>query len=88
MLRVTVELWPGGVRLEARVIASAEIANVSDLAQVSDYVVRATEGYNPVTGTPPWSASGHVMQHDRSTSVWHLVSKAAAWAAEEAKDKF
>lgn len=87
MLRVTVELWPGGVRSGARVIASAEIANVSDLATVSDYIVRATEGYNPITSTPPWSASGHVLQHDRRTSVWHLVSKVAAWAAKEAKDK-
>jgi hypothetical protein len=51
---------------------------------VSDYAVSVTEGYNPVTDTPPWSQRGHVFQHDRTTSVWALIAKVAAWAAEEA----
>jgi hypothetical protein len=84
MLRVTVEIWPGGDQTRARAVAIANVANVSDLADVSDYAVSVTEGYNPVTDTPPWSRRGSVFQHDRRTSVWALVTKVAIWAAEEA----
>jgi hypothetical protein len=84
MLRVTVEIWPGGDKTRARAVAIANVANVSDLANVSDYAVSVSEGYNPVIDTPPWSQRGHVYQHDRRTSVWALVAKVAVWAAEEA----
>jgi hypothetical protein len=84
MLRVTVEIWPGGDKTRARAIAIANVANRSDLADVSDYEVSVTEGQNPVTNTPPWSQRGYVFQHDRRTSVWALVARVATWAAEEA----
>jgi len=84
MLRVTVEIWPGGDKTCARTLAIANIANVSDLADVSDYAASITEGHNPFTNTPPWSRRGHVLQHDRKNSVWALVAKVANWAAEEA----
>lgn len=84
MLRVTVEIWPGGDDTRARVLAIANVANVSDLADVSDYAVNATEGENPFTRAPAWSRRGHILQHDGRTSVWNLVAKVAAWAAEEA----
>jgi hypothetical protein len=84
MLRVTVEIWPGGDKTRARAVAIANVANVSDLANVSDCAVSVSEGYNPVIDTPPWSQRGHVYQHDRRTSVWALVAKVAVWAAEEA----
>ena len=84
MLRITVELWPGGDETRARPLAIANVANVSHLADVSDYMVRVTEGYNPLTATRPWSQRWHVYQHDRKTSVWALVAKVANWAAEEA----
>ena len=84
MLRVTIEIRPGGDKTRARAIAIANVANVSDLAEVSDYAVNVTEGENPISNTPPWSRRGYVFQHDRSSSVWALVAKVAAWAAEEA----
>jgi hypothetical protein len=84
MLRVTVEILPGGDETRARVLATAEVGNVSDLAETSDYDLSVTEGHNPLTNTPPWSRRGHIFQHDRRTSVWVLVAKVAAWAAEEA----
>ena len=84
MLRVTVELLPGGDETRARPLAIANIANVSHLANVSDYTVCVSEGYNPLTNTRPWSQRGHVYQHDRKTSVWALIAKVAIWAAEEA----
>jgi hypothetical protein len=84
MLRVTVEIWPGGDKTRARSLAIANIANISDLADVSDYAVAVSEGHNPVTNTPPWSQRGHVFQHDRRISVWALIAKVAIWATEEA----
>ena len=59
MLRVTVEIWPGGDKTRARAVAIANVANVSHLADVSDYAVSVTEGHNPVTNTPTWSQRGH-----------------------------
>ena len=84
MLRVTVEIWPGGDKTRARSLAIANVANVSDLANVSDYAVSVSEGYNPVTNTPSWSQRGQIYEHDRRTSVWALIAKVAVWAAEEA----
>jgi hypothetical protein len=84
VLRITVEMWPGGDKTRARAVAIANVANVSDLADVSDYAVSVIEGHNPVTNTPLWSQRGHVFQHDRRTSVWALIAKVAIWAAEEA----
>jgi hypothetical protein len=83
MLRVTVEIWPGGDETRARAVAIANVANVSDLADVSDYAVSVTEGHNPVTNSPSWSRRGCVFNHDRRTSVWTLVAKVATWAVEE-----
>jgi hypothetical protein len=47
VLRVTVEIWPGGDKTRARAVAIANVANLSDLADVSDYAVSVTEGHNP-----------------------------------------
>jgi len=84
VLRITVEIWPGGDEARARPLAIANVTNVSDLANVSDYAVSVTEGHNPLTNTPPWSQRGHVSQHDRRTSVWALIAKVSLWATEEA----
>jgi hypothetical protein len=84
VLRITVEIWPGGDKTRARAVAIANVANVSDLADVSDYAVSVTEGHNPVTKAPAWSQRGHLFQHDRRASVWALIAKVAAWATEEA----
>jgi len=80
VLRIPVEIWPGGDKARARAVAIANVANVSDLAEVSDYPVSVTEGHNPLTNTPAWSQRGHLFQHDRITSV----AEVAAWATEEA----
>ena len=84
MLQITVEIWPGGDQTRARAVAIANVANVTDLGDVSDYALSVTEGHNPVTNTPPWTQRGHLFQHDRRTSVWALVAKVAIWAAAEA----
>jgi hypothetical protein len=84
MLRVVIEICPGGDVSVARPIATAVIANVSDLADISEYSVSATEGHNPITMAASWACTGRIIGHDRRTSVWELIAKVASWAAEEA----
>lgn len=87
LLRVTIEIWPGGDETRARAIAVANVANISDLSDVSDYAVSVTEQYNPIADTPGWSARGSISEHNRGGSVWALIAKVATWAAEEATKK-
>ena len=77
MLRLTVELVPGGDERRARTIARMTIANISNLADISDYEFSAHEGANSIAGTPARDTKGIVRQHDRRQTVWSLVSKAA-----------
>ncbi len=86
MLRVIVELVPGGFEPLCRRIASMTIANVSDLADRSDYMIQAVEGANPVAGLPPRDVSVTVEGHDRRQSVWSLVERAAAAVARAESD--
>lgn len=77
MLRVIIEILPGGQSQLRRTIASMRIGNISDLAEVSDYRVEAMESANHLAGTPLRSATCTVTGHDRRQSVWTLVAKAA-----------
>jgi hypothetical protein len=76
MLRLTIELVPGGFEPMRRTIASMRISNMSDLADCSDYLVEAMEVANALTGDPPRSVEGIVLAHDRKQSVWALLAKA------------
>lgn len=86
MLRISVEIDPGGDAHRRRELASAAVSNVSDLADLSRYRVFAREGANEVAGADAWEAMGHIGGHDRRQSVWALVEKVAAWAAVEARE--
>ncbi|CAM2191235.1 conserved protein of unknown function [Paraburkholderia kururiensis] len=73
MLRVTVELWPGGRERARRVIATADIGRIKNGAH-ADYEVRLEEGSLGDVGDeavvreyPRWSAS-----------VWDLVARCIA----------
>jgi hypothetical protein len=84
MLRIIVELVPGGYEPAKRELARAELGNISNLAAVSDYVIRAGEGANPLTCTPAWQRTGKIESHPRNQSVWKLVERAAAWCFNQA----
>jgi hypothetical protein len=81
MLRITVELLPGGDATRAREIARMRIANISNLADVSDYAVDSSEAPNPVAGTPACDRRATVYGHSRRQTVWTLIAKAAAATA-------
>lgn len=84
MLRIIVELVPGGYEPAKRELARAELGNISNLASVSDYEIRANEGPNPLTTTPAWRQTGKIENHHRNQSVWKLVERAAAWCSDQA----
>jgi hypothetical protein len=77
LLVVTVDLVPGGYERHRRTIGSMRIANLSDLADISDYSVEFMEGANPLTGTRARNARCTIERHDRRQSVWALIEKAA-----------
>jgi hypothetical protein len=78
MLLITIDLLPGGHASHRRTLASMQIANITGLADISDYHIGAIEGANPLTGTPPRSTTCIVTGHDRNQAVWALVAKAAS----------
>jgi hypothetical protein len=64
-------------------VARALVGNMSDLADVSDYKVRAVEQGAPDLGIPASDVTGWIKGHPRRTSVWHLVRKIAEVATSE-----
>ena len=77
MIIVTIDLAPGGFAQRRRTIASMRIANVTSLADVSDYEVNVLEAANPLSGTGPRNGSCTVENHDRNQSVFALIARAA-----------
>ncbi|MGY4177651.1 hypothetical protein ACVIHH_002942 [Bradyrhizobium sp. USDA 4518] len=78
MIRVTVEILPGGAEELRRMAGSMTIGNISNFADVSDYSVRATESANPLAGTPPQTRNFIVRRHARRQSVWKLLARILA----------
>ncbi len=83
MLRITIEIISRGHK---RTLATADISNMSNLADRSDYAVAVKTALRAQPSwQPEWEARGMISGHDREQSVWALVAKAAAWAAKEAE---
>lgn len=75
MLRVTVELWPGGREAGKRMIATADIGRVKNGA-LADYEVHLEESPHGDVGD-----MATVREYPRwSTSVWDLVARSIAAA--------
>lgn len=72
MLVIRVELWPGGDRLSGREVARAGIANVSDLAAVSDYVAVLQDDRSD----RPHAVV--IRGHERAAGLWTLLARACA----------
>jgi hypothetical protein len=76
MLVITIDLVPGGYESYRRTIGSMRIANLSNLANTSDYSVEVMEAANQLTGDPSWNAKCVVLAHDRRQSIWALMARA------------
>jgi len=68
-------------------LGGATVANISDLAPISDYAVHAEEHTNHVARRSGWQSRGMIAGHDRQQTVWRLVERVAAWAAQEAEER-
>lgn len=81
MLKVTVELWPGGRESGRRVIATADIGRIRDGA-FADYRVRLEEQFLSSVGD-----EAVVADHPRwSVSVWDLVARCLAAALNDGRE--
>ncbi len=67
-------------------VAEARASNISELSDLSDYEVRAIEGYASHLEIQPSDVSGKILRHPRKSSVWHLVRKMCDVALGESKD--
>lgn len=68
------------VELNGKQIAMASAANISDLADVSDYWVHVTQRPNPSMDIGLLDEAGVVRAHERNQSVWALVRRIAEFA--------
>lgn len=64
-------------------VAEATARNLSDLADMSDYEVRATEFGAQHLDIPSSEITGQITSHQRRTSVWRLVREIAEVAITE-----
>ncbi len=79
MIRITIELLPGGYQDPARrPIGMMHIGNITDLADRSDYDITLMEAANPLIQSPPRMTNFILRNHDRNSSVWMLVRAALA----------
>ena len=85
MLRISIELLPGGDASRRRSLGTMTIVNVTDPTDVSGYEIAASEAANHLNGSPAWTAEAQVRDHDRRQSVWRLIEVAAS--AIDAADK-
>lgn len=84
MLRIVVELVPGGIG-KPRELACVILGNRSNLADRSDYAIAAREVDNKLAGRGAWESRGLIANHNRNQTVFALVERAAAWAKSEAE---
>lgn len=90
MLVVKVEVWPGGDCRRAEVVAEATAANVSGLADVSDYQCRVAATGFAELGIEPVSEEFKIEDHHRSDGALELVRRmfsVAILRAEAAKER-
>jgi hypothetical protein len=79
MLRVLIELWPGGDSSRAKSIGEAEIVNVGGDAETGDYHVRLLRGSDRQT----WK-TGRVIGFRRlERGAWELLYRAIASVVED-----
>jgi hypothetical protein len=87
MLKITIDLIPGGFTPAQRTIATMRIADAGDLADFSDCRIEVTQGRNAIGGAPRRAAVREVGGNVRRQSVWALVAKAAQAALRAEHDE-
>lgn len=78
MLKVSIDLLPGGASEFRRSLATMTIVNVTELSDISDYEITATEAASVLMGQPGRVFWFRLNKHCRHQSVWKLVASAIA----------
>ncbi|EKU73163.1 hypothetical protein SAMN05518668_10164 [Sphingobium sp. YR657] len=76
MMIVKIEVWPGGVETAPREIGRMVIANLSNLAEISDYSVHIEQTETPRLHVPAIDTRVTVKTHPRRDGPWALVRRA------------
>lgn len=71
MIVVKVEIWPGGDKLRRKTLKELRVANMSNLAEVSNYKYVLTDPANDLLP----EKVGYVEGHRRSDGVVKLLGK-------------
>lgn len=89
MIRIKVELVPGGVESRVQELGRAELGSLADTAAplFSDYSIAASETKNLVADTPAWEIRGTITNHDRRLSIWALVARVGDFVATQAEGR-
>ena len=74
MLVIRAEVWPGGDYRRARVIGMMTAANISNLADISDYAFEISEHTSMIVPRT-LNVTGTVEGHNRKQTLWALVRK-------------
>lgn len=75
MMVVKIEVWPGGDESRAREIERLFVANISALADTSDYVYEFVQPGQPRTAATLDQPDGLVTDHVRSDGAWELTRR-------------
>lgn len=74
------------VKLNGKVIANAELTNLSGLADLSDYELKWTEAGSADLGIDDVCGQATITAHRRRQSAWALVAKAVVFILEDLAD--
>lgn len=69
MIKIRIEIWPGGDESRAQTLGVINIANISNLAEVSDYACQAADQHGK-------SVKFDILNHRRSAGWLKLVTLA------------
>lgn len=73
-MSLMIEVYVGG-HSHRKIVARGVLHNVSDLADVSNYVGMIEEFGNDALNIPPTKQNVKITEHPRRSSVWDLILK-------------
>ena len=65
------------IKVNGRLIGHADVSNISELSNTSDYAYRSESASSPVTGKGQIRSIGTIRHHNRVQSAWALVAEVA-----------
>ena len=86
MIYVAIEYWPGGDEAKKELIGTAQISNVSGLANISDYACRVLIEGHCALEILPTNKEFTIRRHVRKDGIAALLARVFAFASYRGKD--